>query len=78
MIENNVKGGKLVLCSSLAAFYGFIGNTAYCPTKMALRGLAEAMRQEMLLYGIDVHCMFPGSILTPGFVEEVIKKAILF
>lgn len=33
-------------------------------------GLAEALQSEFMLYGIDVHMCFPGTILSPGFIEE--------
>ena len=39
MVENKVKGGKLVLCSSLAAFVGFVGMSAYTPSKCAIKGM---------------------------------------
>ena len=37
MVANKVKG-KIVLCSSLAALVGFIGYSAYTPTKCAIKG----------------------------------------
>lgn len=40
-------------------------------------GLAECLRQEMILYGIDVHCVFPGSILSPGYANELKTKPAL-
>ena len=33
-------------------------------------GLAETLRSELLLYPIDVHIYFPGTIYTPGYEEE--------
>lgn len=75
--SGNAEGCKFVLCSSLAAYVGFVGWTAYTPTKYAIRGLAECLRQELILYGIDVHCLFPGTILTPGFIEEKKLKPAL-
>jgi 3-dehydrosphinganine reductase len=33
-------------------------------------GLAETLRGELLLYDIDVHICFPGTIYSPGYVEE--------
>jgi 3-dehydrosphinganine reductase len=33
-------------------------------------GLAECLRSELILYGIDVHCFFPCTIFTPGHQEE--------
>jgi 3-dehydrosphinganine reductase len=35
-----------------------------------LAGLAEALRSELLLYSIDVHCYFPGTMFTPGYITE--------
>jgi hypothetical protein len=29
-------------------------------------GLAEVLHQELQPYGIKMHIMFPGTILTPG------------
>jgi 3-dehydrosphinganine reductase len=37
---------------------------------MTTIGLAEALRQELMPYGIHTHIMFPGTILTPGYEEE--------
>ena len=40
-------------------------------------GLAETLRQELLLYSIDVHIYFPVTIFTPGYEEEnKIKPAL--
>lgn len=33
-------------------------------------GLAETLRNELILYDIDVHILFPGTIYSPGYVEE--------
>jgi len=33
-------------------------------------GLADSLRSELLLYGIDVHVFFPPTMYTPGFDEE--------
>ena len=33
-------------------------------------GLAEGLRSELILYGINVHCFFPCTIYTPGYIEE--------
>jgi NAD(P)-dependent dehydrogenase (short-subunit alcohol dehydrogenase family) len=51
------------------------GSVAPMLPKLSLRamndpGLAETLRSEMLLYGIDVHILFPGTIYSPGYTEE--------
>jgi 3-dehydrosphinganine reductase len=78
--------GKIVFVSSVLGYMSIIGYSSYSPAKHALRGayfksvlfcvlkdwpgLAETLRSEMLLYGIGVHIMFPGTIYTPGYEEE--------
>jgi len=69
MVEHKVKG-QIVLVSSLMGLFSFVGYAAYAPCKAAVRGLADVLRNEFLMYGIDVHCYFPGNIYSPGFVEE--------
>src|SRR5271170_7908020 len=68
---------KLIFTSSLAAFSAIPGYAAYAPAKAAMRMLADTLREECLLYNIDVHCTFPGNIQTPGFeIEETTKPEI--
>ena len=33
-------------------------------------GLAETLQSEFMLYGIDVHAAFPGTMYTQGFEQE--------
>ncbi|KAH7927015.1 NAD(P)-binding protein [Leucogyrophana mollusca] len=64
------KKGKIVLVSSTLGFMSFVGYSSYSPAKHALRGLAEALHSELMLYGIDTHIFFPPTMYTPGFDEE--------
>ncbi len=41
------RSGRVVVVASLAAFVGMAGFSTYCPTKFALRGLADALRSEV-------------------------------
>ncbi|KAL1743751.1 hypothetical protein HDZ31DRAFT_83198 [Schizophyllum fasciatum] len=76
MVREKVKG-KIVLVSSLLGYAGFVGYANYCPGKHALRGLAEALRSEFILYDISIHIFFPGTIYTPGYeLENTTKPAI--
>nr|CDI54450.1 related to 3-ketosphinganine reductase [Melanopsichium pennsylvanicum 4] len=70
MARNGVVEGKIVLVSSLLGFMGLVGYSQYAPMKHAIRGLAESLRSELILYGISVHAYFPATILSPGFEEE--------
>lgn len=62
---------KIVLVGSTLSFIGLVGYAQYSPMKWAVRGLAECLRSEFLLYkGLSIHAYFPGTILTPGYEEE--------
>uniref|UniRef100_A0A7S2WFY2 3-dehydrosphinganine reductase n=1 Tax=Mucochytrium quahogii TaxID=96639 RepID=A0A7S2WFY2_9STRA len=69
MIESGTKG-HLVLVSSCAASASFTGYSSYAPTKSAVRGLADAMRNELRGFGIQVHIAYPPDTDTPGFEKE--------
>lgn len=69
MVEQGIKG-KVVLVSSILGLISFIGFSQYSPTKYAIKGLAETLRNELILYDIGVHCYFPGTINSPGLKEE--------
>ena len=62
----------LIFTSSVAGLYTVVGYAPYSPSKAAIKSLSDTLAQEMLLYGDDVkiHTVFPGSILSPGFVVE--------
>lgn len=70
----------VLLTSSLAAFVGIPGFVAYTPTKVAIRALADTLREEFLLYGdnaFKVHVSFPGPFITEAFLEEQNNKPLL-
>lgn len=69
MAKQGVRG-SIVLTSSVLGFFALPGYSAYTAVKHAVRGLAESLRIEFLLYNINVHCYFPATIYTPGFEEE--------
>ncbi|BGP56917.1 hypothetical protein JCM8202_000872 [Rhodotorula sphaerocarpa] len=68
--EGGKKGGRVVLTSSVLALMSFAGYSTYSPSKYAIRGLAEALRNELQLYGISVHLFLPATIHSPGFENE--------
>jgi NAD(P)-dependent dehydrogenase (short-subunit alcohol dehydrogenase family) len=57
--------GRIVQISSVAGRLSapFLG--AYAASKRALEGLSESLRRELMLYGIDVIIVNPGSVVTP-------------
>lgn len=70
MVRENKKKGKIVLVSSTLGYMSLIGYSSYSPAKHALRGLADSLHSELMLYDIDTHIFFPPTMYTPGFEEE--------
>ncbi|KAI9600067.1 hypothetical protein KEM48_000283 [Puccinia striiformis f. sp. tritici PST-130] len=60
--------------AAVLGFFAIPGYSAYTAIKHAIRGLAESLRIEFLLYNINVHCYFPATIYSPGFEEEQKSK----
>ncbi|KAH9180051.1 oxidoreductase [Lactarius sanguifluus] len=69
MVRTRTSKGKIIFVSSLLGYFGMIGYSTYSPGKHAIR-LAETLRQELLLYLIDVHLYMPGTMYSPGYEEE--------
>lgn len=65
--------GRVINISSVGGKVGapFLG--AYAASKHALEGFSESLRRELMLYGIDVVIIGPGSVATPIWdkAEEV-------
>ena len=64
------KRGNIVLISSGAGLIGIYGYTPYCPSKFALRGLAESLRGELKPLGIGVSIVYPPDTDTPQLETE--------
>jgi 3-dehydrosphinganine reductase len=62
--------GQIVLISSGAGLIGIYGYTPYCPSKFAVRGLAESLRGELKPMGIGVCVVYPPDTDTPQLAEE--------
>lgn len=65
--DASLKGprGRIVMMSSVAGRNGNPFMSAYCSSKHAIEGLAESLRREMMLYGIEVVIVAPGAVKTP-------------
>ncbi len=62
--------GSVVGVSSAAGLIGVFGYTAYGPAKFAVRGLLEALRQELAPHGLHVGCVYPPDVDTPQLAYE--------
>ncbi|KAF9483078.1 NAD-binding protein [Pholiota conissans] len=58
------RGGKMIGATSIAGKKGYPGLSAYCGTKFAVRGLTQAVAQELAPHGITVNAYAPGLIET--------------
>ncbi|XP_054787965.1 3-dehydrosphinganine reductase TSC10A isoform X1 [Prosopis cineraria] len=65
---------SIAIMSSQAGQVGIYGYTAYAASKFGLRGLAEALQQEVIADNIRVSLIFPPDTDTPGLSEENKKK----
>ena len=57
--------GRIVNMSSVAGRMAFPFMGPYCASKHALEAISDALRREMLLYGIEVVVIEPGAVATP-------------
>lgn len=64
------EGGKFVVVGSGLSLCSWIGYGSYSASKYAVRGLCDALRNELKLYNMSITVFYPGNIDSPGFVEE--------
>ncbi len=57
--------GRIVMISSVAGWNGNPLLSPYSTSKHAVEGLAESLRREFMLFGIDVIVIGPGAVKTP-------------
>ena len=61
--------GTIVNVSSITGIMGFARMGGYCATKFAIIGMTEALRDEVLLRGVRVALVCPGTTETEFFVK---------
>lgn len=59
------KPGRVINMSSVSGRIGYPFVGAYAASKHGLEGFSETLRRELMLYGIDVIIIGPGSVATP-------------
>lgn len=64
------EGGSVTLVASPCSIIGFLGYSSYAPSKFALRGLGDCLRNELVGFNINIHIAYPPDTDTPGFEEE--------
>ena len=64
------KKGQIAFVSSTVGFMGVMGYVSYAPSKFAIVGLAESLRNELSPYNIKISVLYPPDTDTPGFAIE--------
>jgi NAD(P)-dependent dehydrogenase (short-subunit alcohol dehydrogenase family) len=60
-IMKNQGEGSIINISSGSATKGFIGETAYCPSKYGIEGLTQCLAMELYNYNIAVNSLSPSA-----------------
>ncbi|KAF8883878.1 oxidoreductase [Gymnopilus junonius] len=71
MVRERKKGAKIVFVSSMLGYMTLLGYASYSPAKHALRGLADTLQSELMLYEIDVQVYFPPTMYTPEITKKI-------
>lgn len=66
--------GYIANTSSVAGFLGLFGYATYSPTKFAIVGLTEVLRNELKPYNIHCSILFPSDTRTDGYETENLTK----
>lgn len=64
-LQANQKPGTIVNISSISGTGGAPFLAAYAASKHAIEGFSDALRKELMIFGIKVVVIGPGSIKTP-------------
>ncbi|KAF7289254.1 L-2,3-butanediol dehydrogenase [Mycena indigotica] len=59
------RGGRIIGACSGAGKQGYIALPDYSSSKFAIRGLTQAVAQELGKHGITVNAYAPGAVITP-------------
>ena len=69
--EAKIKGGKIIMISSISGYFNSPYNGAYCVSKHAMESLAELYRRELFMYDIDVVTIQPGPIASKIWEKNI-------
>ncbi|MBB2163483.1 SDR family oxidoreductase [Gluconacetobacter sp. 1b LMG 1731] len=71
VLPNIAVGGRILFVNSMAGVFPLAGSAVYTASKFGLRGFARALAQELRPRGIHVLSVFPGSVDTSMFRDEM-------
>lgn len=75
MLEDD--GGRIVVVSSLASFYGLPKQAAYCASKSAVRRFVDGLRFD-LPDQVQLSTIFPGYVRTPMSTAHHDEEDMMF
>src|SRR6056297_1220963 len=64
------RSGHIGAVSSAMGLFGMMGYATYAPSKFAVVGLMEVLRNELSPYNIKCSILYPSDTKTPGFEKE--------
>ena len=71
--KRKIKGGKIVMISSISGVFNTPFNGAYCISKHAMESLGEIYRRELMMYNIDVVSIQAGPIASKIWTKNIGK-----
>jgi 3-dehydrosphinganine reductase len=71
------ESGHIMFISSVMGVLGFAGYSSYAPSKWAVRGFADCLRNELSGSGVGVSIAYPPDTETPGYEKETEIKSEL-
>ncbi|CAE7549353.1 TSC10A [Symbiodinium natans] len=70
VMASDGQGGRICIVSSAAGLISLPGYSIYSATKFGHRGFLAGAYHELRRHGVHLSVYYPGSINTPGFLEE--------
>jgi len=77
--ERLADGGRIVNLTSIAAFFGFFGQSNYAAAKAGVAGLTKVLSRELAKRKITVNAVAPGVVLTEmgKTIPETVRAEML-
>ena len=74
ILKSQNTNSRITIISSVAGQIGLWGMSAYCASKFALRGFADALGMELEGTNTAVTIVYPPDMNTPGLATENLTK----
>ena len=78
MVENDVKGGRIISFASTVGLNGLSGCCDYAAAKAGIMAFTKSFAKEVAYKGITVNAVAPGVVQRPGEEDEVRSRTTNF